>query len=278
MVYDSVRQKVVLYGQETALPANRPQDTWLWDGTNWTNVTGTAGAPTAQYKFMMAFDGARGETVLFGGLCSNAFNPSCPYGPAWGALQETWTFNGTTWNKKTPVHSPPPSWDGPMAYDAVRGEVVLFGGNSGGCTPNNQTWTWNGVDWTLKTVVGAVPAAGAGGVMTYDAVRQRSILYGGLTNLCSSSSNFSSETWQWDGTGWTNLTGSVGTPPPARIFAGMAYDIRNNQVVLFGGEDGSGGPVANDTWLLGAAGTGSSPVWTQKTTPPPPASPLGRKW
>jgi hypothetical protein len=36
-----------------------------------------------------------------------------------------------------------------MAYDAARGEVVMFGGrNFSG--PYGETWTWDGTDWTQQ--------------------------------------------------------------------------------------------------------------------------------
>ena len=52
--------------------------------------------------------------------------------------------------------------------------------------------------------------------------------------------------------------------PPARDFASMAYDSGTGQLVLFGGEDSSGG-FLNDTWTWNGA------TWTQQspTTSPP---------
>lgn len=48
---------------------------------------------------------------------------------------------------------------------------------------------------------------------------------------------------------WTNLTGSVGTPPSARLGAAMAETYGTNyHAVLFGGESSSG--LLGDTWVL----------------------------
>jgi hypothetical protein len=61
LVYDSVRDRVVLYGgtDETTF-----RDTWEWDGANWTEVD-TAGPPFSY--FSMAFDEARNQILCFAG-------------------------------------------------------------------------------------------------------------------------------------------------------------------------------------------------------------------
>jgi hypothetical protein len=65
-----------------------------------------------------------------------------------GFLGDTWTWDGATWTKQHPASSPRPSEDVGMAYDAARGDVVLFGGFDGSFF--GQTWTWDGVTWTER--------------------------------------------------------------------------------------------------------------------------------
>ena len=62
----------------------------------------------------------------------------------------------------------------------------------------NATWTmWDGTTWQqLHPATSPSPRTGA--AMTYDAVHQQIIMYGGDGN----GSNVSSETWTWDGTTW----------------------------------------------------------------------------
>ena len=56
-----------------------------------------------------------------------------------------------TWclQQKTPVSSPSKRSSMGLAYDAARGQVVLFGGLAG---PSvfADTWTWDGTTWTKR--------------------------------------------------------------------------------------------------------------------------------
>ena len=79
MAYDSARHVTVLFGG--ALNAGFYNDTWQYDGTDWTQVI-TAHAPSARRGTALAFDSARGVTVLFGGQGDITLN-------------DTWEFNGT---------------------------------------------------------------------------------------------------------------------------------------------------------------------------------------
>ena len=77
----------------------------------------------------MAYDIARGQMVLL-------------------AVNQVWTWDGTDWTLHTPVHSPSPRYGPGVAYDAARGQVVLFGGT--GSIDLGDTWTWDGTDWTQR--------------------------------------------------------------------------------------------------------------------------------
>jgi hypothetical protein len=91
-------------------------------------------------------------------------------------------------------------------------------------------------------------------------VGDRVILFGG-----QGASGFLNDTWQWDGSTWTQLASPIS--PPALY--GFALASLNKTVVLFGGYDTMGGfQETHDTWAL----TGGS--WTQLTpmTYPPARS------
>ncbi|MBC7878645.1 MAG: hypothetical protein H7Y59_15850 [Anaerolineales bacterium] len=64
------------------------------------------------------------------------------------------------------------------------------------------------------------------------------VLYGGLTD----EQDFT-DTWEWDGESWTQLT--VEGPGP-REGSGMTYDGERDKVILFGGAQS--GKMMNDTW------------------------------
>jgi HYR domain len=137
MAYDAGRGEVVLFGgyevvlldsgyTKTAGPRN---DTWVWDGTNWTQKS-PANRPTPRDNHAMAYDVARGEAVLFGGGDNVA-----------SFYDDTWVWDGTNWTQKSPAHRPAPGWGHAMAYDAARGQVVLFGGLNS-TSYQVGTWVW----------------------------------------------------------------------------------------------------------------------------------------
>ncbi len=126
MAFDASTGSLVLFGGEA--DSGDVNDTWTWNGSNWTQVdTAQIDPPAARNVAMMA-SGVSGNTVvLFGG----AGNPE---------LNDTWTWNGATWTELSPVTSPSGRWAGSMAFDAAQGQVIMFGGQDS--SGNNLSDTW----------------------------------------------------------------------------------------------------------------------------------------
>ena len=74
--------------------------------------------------------------------------------------------------------------------------------------------------------------------MIYDEARRRVVVFSGR----GAGGN---DTWEWDGSGWLDVT----TPgsPPARSRHAMAYDVARRRAVMFGGDGGVDTSLA-DTW------------------------------
>jgi len=83
MAYDAATRTVVL------LDAGQ---TWTWGGSAWTGRS-PATSPPALFNAAMAYDAATRTVVLFGG-----FGGLGDRGP----LNDTWTWNGTTWTQQSP--------------------------------------------------------------------------------------------------------------------------------------------------------------------------------
>jgi hypothetical protein len=81
---------------------------------------------------------ARHDVILFGG-----------YGSSY--LNDTWSWNGTTWTQLIPALNPPGLGSGAMTYDSTSKQVYLFGGfaDAAGTVYPNDTWSWNGSIWNL---------------------------------------------------------------------------------------------------------------------------------
>jgi HYR domain len=177
-------------------------------------------SPFARELHAMAYDSARGVTVMYGGLAEKSI-----------LYKETWELvGGTQWVKRNPAHTPDLRYGAALTYDSLRGESVLFGGTNGLFLPN-ETWTWDGSDWTQKH-----PATSPPGLytpaMAYDSGRDVVVLFGG-SNL----TGMHNETWEWDGSNWTQKITT--TSPPHREAASMSYDSDRMRIVLFGGSASS---------------------------------------
>ena len=236
LAYDAARGKVVLFGGSDS--SNHVlADTWEWDGSTWTNATPATGSPAPRAHHALAYDPARGKVVLFGGSDSSNH-----------ALADTWAWDGSTWTNMTPAAgSPAARADHALAYDAARGKVVLFGGSDRNNNLLADTWAWDGSTWT--------PASGSPPgrfdlAMAYDAARGKVVMFGGVTvNTAGSGYVYLADTWEWDGSSWTNVTPALFSPP-GRASHVMAYDAARGKVVLFGGTNHGGwlGPSFADTW------------------------------
>lgn len=116
-----------------------------------------------------------------------------------------------------------------VAFDETRNRAVLFGGLGTIGVILGDTWEFDGSTWIARASSGPAPRFDHG--MTYDSFRQKTVLFGGTVAFGSGAGNFSSETWEWDGSTWT-LAATVG--PPAQTRHCMAYDPVRRRTVLYG--------------------------------------------
>lgn len=226
MAYDdAANQIVVVIGGST----------WLWTGTTWNPPSRTT--PPGRSGAAIAYDGATGQTVLFGGCC---------YGSS-GVGNDTWLWTGATWNEVNPATSPSPRANALMAYDEATRQLVLFGGG-GSRTTLNDTWVWTGNTWNQLSPT--TSPASSGTAMAYDPSTKNIVLFG-----CGTTRN---DTWIWDGTTWNQMRPS--SVPPGGSPAAMAYDSTHGQLVLLD----PGGPIG--TWLWDGTN------WSQPSLPTDPSS------
>lgn len=230
-VYDSQRQRTVAVRGDG--PSNLTT-TFEWNGTTWQQRSSTV-SPPGRFDFALAYDSARGRTVLFGGS-SGLFGP----------MSDTWEWDGTNWVQRG-TGGPPGRTRHAMAFDAARGRTVLFGGSRHDSYPQQfgDTWEWNGTSWIeFFGVPGPNPRSEHS--MTYDAVRQRTILVGGQRVIGGGTTYL--DTWEWNGVAWSNMSAVA----PASQYPGLAYDAARQRTVLFGGR--TFGNVLGETWAYGAPG------------------------
>jgi hypothetical protein len=232
IAYDQVHQVVVLFGgtdRFLTVPgsANR-SDTWIWDGTTWTQRQ-PAPAPSLA-EAVMTFDESSRSVVLFGLQAA-------------GGAPETWTWNGTAWKQAHPASSPAGRDGASLTYDASSHRVLLFGGFNQHDGNLNDTWAWDGSSWTEEHPAHApLPRQQAAITRASDGL----LLFSGI----GAQGPPFGDTWRWNGRDWLLLQPC--TVPSPRVDASVAYDSRTSVVVMFGGVvvplGGTGG-FSNETWL-----------------------------
>jgi hypothetical protein len=142
IAYDEDREVVVLFGgAERCTNRVGRNDTWEFDGTDWTEIT-TAHSPPARYYGSLVYDSTRGVMVLYGGSINTG-------GFAFG---DTWEYDGIDWTQVFPTASPGVCARKSMAYDPIRERVVLrmqfSGSGPNECTNPQTTWEYDGITWT----------------------------------------------------------------------------------------------------------------------------------
>ena len=217
---------VLLFGGEDA--GGLRNDTWKWNGTNWSPFTipGPPHTPPPPARdAAMAY--RRTPTlhgVLFGG-----------FGAGNTAFDETYLWSADRWIFTGAFVRPPARGAHAMAHDPTRDEMVMFGGMTGDGETLGDTWVYKHLpaEWEPRTPLNS-PSPRAFHSMAWDSDRQRVVLHGGEANGV-----VLNDTWEYDGYTWTQRPMPTGPSDPARSRADMAYDVVRQEMILFSGFDGT---------------------------------------
>jgi RHS repeat-associated protein len=217
MVWDPASSSDVMFGGVAVGSAGGGLgDTWTWNGTNWTQQAPSAG-PSSRSGPSMAYDGGRGNVVLFGGYgCCDGVGGQI-------YLNDTWTWSGVSWTRQTPAQSPSVRSLAGMDYYPPTGRSVLFGGEipTGiGSEQDNGTWTWDGSNWTVLQPSN-VPFPREAAPLVNDPAWGAMLMFGGLGGVIGNSppgAHDLDETWMWNGN-WLGLLGAA--PATSEIQGGL---------------------------------------------------------
>jgi hypothetical protein len=230
MAYDRKRDQLVVFSGRLAA-GSPPADTWLFDGTTWTNPT-PAASPPGRFGGVMTYDAKRERVVLFGG------NGTAP-------LADTWEWDGATWTQVTTANVPGPRVMAEGTFDEERNVVVLAHGfRTTDQFVYNETWTYDGTDWTLvQSPTPLVPR-----------VFTQTLAFDVIARTCATFGGFApggiplGDTWAWDGSWHPTLVTSA---LPARGYA-VSFSSPGDAGIMIhtGSDDVDGGPKFGDTWRL----------------------------
>ncbi len=235
MAFDSGRRRAVVFGGRDAAGMLQA-DTWESTGVQWLPMNPTSGpTPSARYDHAMAYDRLRARTVLFGGYDLQ------------GLRSDTWEWDGAAWQMRTPAVSPAARQGTALAYDEQRGRILLFGGHAAGVPgARADTWEWDGVSWSQRVPATTTPGGRWRHAMAHDAVRGRTVLFGGV----DAHGSLLADTWEWVGGDWQRLL-PLRSPSPQADHS-MAFDSVRGLVVLAAGT-GLVGPLSEAWEWDGAA-------------------------
>lgn len=142
--------------------------------------------------------------------------------------------------------APPARGLSSLAFDAVHGQTVVFGG-LGESGVLSDTWEWNGTSWSENCT--APPCAAPSGrfraAMAFDTAHGVSVLFGGMDDNGDSHC----DTWEWDHSAWTQRepSTSCGDARPSNRFGHAMASAGDEGILVFGGISESDG-YTNDLW------------------------------
>ncbi len=223
LAWDPQRRVLVLFGGRQALRYEEIYlaDTWEWDGSQWHERV-VAQAPPAREGHGLVWDPSHRALLLLGGKRGGGER-----------LDDLWHWDGERWTEIVPDRRPAArSWP-LLASDPQRGTVLLHGGGFRAAGDEEgerswlDTWEWDGVRWKQRYPP-TTPRPTEPGVMTFDPVRARPLLYAPTGQEGDEVGSL----WEWDGQTWRRR--SPPALPPGRIQSGLVADPEDG-ALLFGG-------------------------------------------
>jgi hypothetical protein len=238
---DSARGRTILLGgftndhiHQTVAAARQ---TCEWDGTQSSCAAWAISIPDVHGRDYagLAYDSDKQRTIIFGGAtCVQIFASSGAFWNCTPQVNATDAYDGTSYTQLDDGTGTAPAarlFHG-MAYDSGRKRVVVFGGSSGPddaegtASPIGDTWEFDGAHWSEAHPAHS-PSPRFGAALYYDALRARTVLFGGTSN-----DGVESDVWEWDGIDWLQRTPS--NSPGAFGFPDMTYDSTRQHGLLYG--------------------------------------------
>jgi hypothetical protein len=172
---DLAHDQLVMFGGHILVSGSITQvvdETWLFDRKTmrWIDAS-TNQQPTKVFGATAAYDAAHARVVLVGGGDGN-----------WKAVDQTWLWDGSTWQPAAQDEVCARRINATMAYDERRKRVVLFSGVQGDQPkPDTVTCEWDGSAWSKVTFAASaqVPPARNYGAMDFDSSRGSIVVTGG---------------------------------------------------------------------------------------------------
>jgi hypothetical protein len=222
MAFDPKHGVVVLFSGllEGSPTTVEPNDTWVWDGSDWSQAN-PAHQPPGRNGAGFAYSDKLGQLVLVGG------------GNAEGnAVTDTWGWDGADWTQLSTFETAPAG--DVLGYQTATGSLVMLAGLTVNGAPLS-VWIFDGKNWA-RAPGGDGPVRNWAGA-AWDSESSRFVIFGGADESGVSQPS----TLIWDGK-WTTVPTDIQPPPTGSIgfSPGLVWDPVDRSAVLFGGADKSG--------------------------------------
>jgi hypothetical protein len=248
-IYDPVRDQMVVFGG-TDGSGYLTNDVWAltFASPAWSLLSPEV-PDYGRCNHTAIYDPVRDRMIVFGGLNQSRY----PYNDVW-----TLSLAGSPTRSELLAAGVPPSGRGghTAIYDPVRDRMIVFGGYAPGtckgcsATIYNDVWalSLSGTPaWSQILPAGTAPSAHAYHTAIYDPVRDRMVVFGGI------SASPDNNVWALSLAGsptWSQLA-PAGTLPNGRSTHTAIYDPTRDRMVVFGGQAHDlYGSLLNDAWAL----------------------------
>ena len=188
MAYLPLENAMLLYGGWTGKEVTG--DTWLWNG-EWSSLSGTPPGPNARSAFAMAYNPLLERVELHGGLWLN------------GQYADSWIWANGRWRAITGPYDNSSIDHHAMIFDALNGQMLIFGGKDYRYTPRAETRILD-VNGKVKTVASEGPEARHSTSLAYDNKRGRVLMYGGKKYDGDEQLPLD-DLWSWQNGKWSRL-------------------------------------------------------------------------
>lgn len=184
MQHDPIRGGILMFGGLGVSSAGSfvYQDTWLFDGSDWTQLHPATAFPAKQGSSAVV-DSHRGRIVFFAPM---------PY------FQTTWEWDGVNWQMIPVTTSPRPLTAGNgMAYDPERRRVVVYGGEDNSGVFQGSLWEYDGVDWRMRQDSTMGPGERTEFGFVYSTINRATLVFGGYSRPVPQVLNRHDDVWAW---------------------------------------------------------------------------------
>jgi cysteine-rich repeat protein len=259
--YDPKRNVIVVVGGHRHDPTKiAPNDriptldTWELANGAWQQVTtapaelgGTqVGSYSVDELSAMTYDAAGSRFVAYGKLTYSA------------TTAKTFAYNGTSWTDLAVTTTGVALTGVQLVSDPGEGVIYLYGGRDEVAGTLTVTRKFSGNGWTALINNGYIPPKRFFHAGAYDPKRGVEWIFGGDDDTETPIAQLVS----FDGSTWRSYS-PTGTPPSPRSGPALAYDRKNDRVVVFGGQG-----VAADTFVYSPTAN----TWTSSAPTPSPGA------